>query len=348
MKGEKRMKILLIAPPWISVPPNGYGGVEWVVALIADELAKRGKDVVLFATGDSSTNAQLRYVFPEAQTSKLGKLGMTIYDSMQVSGAFEIADEFDIVHDHSGFLAVAFKHRIKTPMLHTLHGSFNDSTSQFYAHFKDACFYNAISEYQRNCLPILNYMDTVYNAIDVKNFPFSEEKEDYLIMVSRVSPSKGTHLAIEVAKKLGEKLVLVGKIDPEAIEYYDAMIKPHIDGKQIVFTGEVDEKEKRDLLKRAKCFIFPIQWPEPFGLVMAEAMACGTPVVALRNGASPEVIGSGGLGFVVDTLDEMIASVKKASSIDSKACRQHVLDNFSPEKMTDKYEQNYRKILELR
>jgi len=338
------MKILLVSPPWIRVPPLGYGGIEWVVSLLADELANRGHDVTLFATGDSVTKAKLKYLFEEGQTSKMG---MTTYDSMQVSEAYKIADEFDIVHDHSGFLGVAFASKVKRPVLHTLHGPFTNDTSAFYSHFKDACFFNAISEYQRSCLPTLNYVDTVYNAIDVHNYEFSQEKDDYLILVSRVSPSKGTHLAIQIAKELGEKLVLVGKVDPIDADYFTTQVEPEIDGEQIIFMGEIDEEEKRKLFRKAKCFVFPIQWPEPFGLVMAEALACGTPVVVMRNGSSPEIVVDGKVGFVVDTLNEMIEAVQKASTIDAKACREHVLQNFSPEKMAGKYEKIYRKILEL-
>ncbi|MBE0446587.1 MAG: glycosyltransferase family 4 protein [Actinobacteria bacterium] len=339
------MRILLVSPPWIRVPPLGYGGIEWVVSLLADELASRGHDVTLFATGDSTTKANLKYLFKEGQTSKLG---MVIYDSMQVSESFKIAHKYDIVHDHSGYQGVAFSHTIKTPMLHTLHGPFTVDTIAFYSHFKDACYFNAISKYQKNCLQVLNYVDTVYNAIDVYNYEYSEDKENYLVLISRVNPNKGTHLAIKVARELGEKLVLVGKIDPPDMEYFKTQVEPEVDGKQIIFKGELGEIEKRRLLKKAKCFIFPIQWPEPFGLVMAEAMACGTPVVALRNGSSPEVVEHGKVGYVVDTLNEMVEAVKMVSDIDPRACRDYVLANFSPEKMADGYEKNYRKILEQR
>lgn len=338
------MKILIVSPPWIRVPPLGYGGIELVVGLLADELAKRGHDVTLFATGDSDTQAKLDYLFEEGQTSKLG---MTLYDAMQVSEAYKSADEFDIVHDHSGFIGVAFAHTVKPPVLHTLHGPFTNDTTRFYEHFKDACYYNAISEYQKSCLPTLNYVETVYNAVDVHKYEFSEEKDDYLILVSRVSPNKGTHLAIQVAKELGEKLILVGKIDPIDMDYFTTQVAPEVDGDQIIFTGEVGDAEKRELLKRAKCFVFPIQWPEPFGLVMAEAMACGTPAVVIRNGSSPEVVADGTTGFVVDTLNEMLDAVKRAGEIDPRACREHVEKNFSPAKMADVYEANYRRILGL-
>ncbi|MBI4733925.1 MAG: glycosyltransferase family 4 protein [Rubrobacteridae bacterium] len=337
------MKILLISPPWIRVPPKGYGGIEWVVALLADELAKMGHEVVLYATGDSDTKAELRFVFEEGQTSKMGS---TVYDSIQVSTALREANNFDIIHDHSGFLTVAFSFLLDTPVLHTLHGAFNEDTKLFYSTFKDAVYYNAISEYQKSCMTGLNYVDTVYNAIDIYNYPFSTEKEDYLIMVSRVCADKGTHHAIDVANKMNEKLVLVGKVDPVDRNYFEEMIKPRIDGEQIVFKGEVTEKEKRSLLQYAKCFIFPIQWPEPFGLVMAEALACGTPVVAVRNGSSPEVIANDKVGFIVESVDDMIPAIEQTAKIDPTACRDHVLKNFSPETMAERYVKNYEFILE--
>ncbi|MEW5706819.1 MAG: glycosyltransferase family 4 protein [Actinomycetota bacterium] len=339
------MKILLISPPWLSVPPKAYGGIEWVVAILADGLVKKGYKVDLFATGDSNTKANLRYVFDSAKSSKLGTSSMSIYDSIHISEAFKIMDGYDIVHDHSGFLVVAFSYLTNIPILHTLHGPFNEDTKAFYGHFKDSCYFNAISEYQKKSFPILNYVDTVYNAIDVDNYPYSEQKEDYLLMVSRVNPSKGTHLAVQVAKSLGEKLILAGKIDPQDKVYFTEKVKPHIDGEQIVFLGEVSEIEKRQLMKSAKCFLFPIQWPEPFGLVMTEAMACGTPVVALRDGSVPEVIVDGRVGYIVDSVDEMVEAVRDAKKISPKACRDHVITNFSPERMVEKYVTNYEKIL---
>lgn len=340
------MKILMVSPPWIRVPPKGYGGIEWVVSLLADELVSRGHDVTLFATGDSETKAELKHVFKDGQTQHMGR---TIIDCQQVSEAFRIADEYDLVHDHSGFLGVAFSHRLKVPLLHTLHGVFNEDTTKFYSRFKDTCYYNAISEYQRNCLPILNYVDTVYNAIDTHHYPYSEQKEDFLILVGRVSPLKGTHLAAQVARQLEMPLVLIGKVDPVDLEYYETMVKPLVDGKNVIFTGEVDEQEKRDYLKRAKCFVFPMQWAEPFGLVMVEAMACGTPVVVIRNGSSSEVVKDGKVGLVVDSVEQMAPAVEKAiKTIDPKVCRQYALDNFSPEMMAERYEINYQRILEAR
>lgn len=336
------MKIAQLSPPWIRVPPTGYGGIEWVVYLLTEQLVARGHDVTLFATGDSETSGHLRYAFASGQTAQMG---LPTLEAIHVSYALRLAHEFDLIHDHCGFFTVASAHLIDTPVLHTLHGPFTELGKQYYTVFKDDLYVNAISEYQRSRGPELRYLNTVYNAIDVHNYPFSEKKGDHLIMVSRLSADKGTHLAIEVARRLGRRLVLIGKVDPVDRAFYESTVAPMIDGDQVVFLGEIPEEEKRRRLAEAYCFIFPIQWPEPFGLVMAEAMAAGTPVVALRNGSVPEVVADGRVGFVVDTLDEFVKAVERAGDIDPRACRRHVEENFSPQHMAAGYEENYRLVL---
>lgn len=338
------MRIAQLAPPWIQVPPNSYGGIEWVVALLCDELIAKGHSVTLFASGDSLTGADLRFVHETAQTEKMGE---TLPDVMHVGLALQSAGEFDIIHDHSGFAAVAFSHLIETPMLHTLHGPFQPDTKEFYGYFAWDCFYNAISDYQRACMPTLNYVDTVHNAVDINGARFSADKEDFALMLGRITPDKGTHLACEVARRAGIKLMLAGKVDPGRDErYFQEEVAPLLDGPRIQYLGEVDLETKRELMARAMCFLFPIQWPEPFGLVMAEAMAAGTPVIATRNGAVPEVVVDGVTGYVVDDVEEMIAKVGDIDRIDPSACRKHVESNFSPKKMAAGYERNYEMILE--
>lgn len=337
------MKIAQIAPPWISVPPKAYGGIELVVSLLTEELVSRGHDVTLFATGDSKTSATLSYEFEEARTSQLGS---TAIDAIHVSKALERAHEFDILHDHSGFLAVAFARFVRTPILHTLHGPFQENTKDFYGRVKDNCYFNAISEYQKSCFPVLKYVNTVYNAVDVYNMPYRDRKGDFLLMVSRVSAVKGTHLAIEVAKRAGRRIVIAGKVDPVDAGYFKKEVMPKIDGDRVVFLGEVTQAEKRKLMAAARCFVFPIQWPEPFGLVMAEAMATGTPVVAMKNGSVPEVVKDGETGFVVETIDEMVQAVASVGRINPIDCRRYVEEKFSPKRMADGYEQNYEIIIE--
>lgn len=325
------------------MPPDSYGGIEWVVALLCDELVARGHEVTLFASGDSQTAARLRHVYDVGETEKMGQ---SLPDALHVSAALQSAHEFDIIHDHSGFLGVAFSSFVETPMLHTLHGPFTEDMKMFYGVFADSCFYNAISEHQRSCMPTLRYVDTVHNAIDVNSYPWASDKDDFAVLVSRICPDKGTHLAVEATRRAGIKLVLAGKIDPGPDrEYFEHAIQPHVDGRRVTFLGEISESEKRRLMAKARCFVFPIQWPEPFGLVMAEAMAAGTPVVAIGEGSVPEVVVDGVTGFVVDGLDGMVARLGEVDRIDPAACRAHAERNFSPARMASDYERNYERIL---
>lgn len=341
---KRKLHIAQLAPPWIRVPPEKYGGIELVVSLLTEKLIERGHEVTLFATGDSLTRGRLLWIFDKPQTDKLGD---PAFDAMQVSLAFQHADEFDLIHDHSGYLAVAFASFIKTPILHTIHGPVNDETIKFYLNFRRNCFFNAISNYQKEHLPSLQFVDTVYNAIDVEKYPFQAKKEDYVTLVSRISSQKGTHIAIKVAKQAGKKLILAGKVTPKDQIYFEKYVKPEIDGKRVIYLGEVSTEEKREIVKKAACFIFPVQWPEPFGLVMAEAMAAGTPVVAIRNGSVPEVVIDGKTGFVVNSLSDMVEAINQVDCIDPLVCRRHVERNFSPDYMANAYEKNYYKIMAM-
>ncbi|MDI6689844.1 MAG: glycosyltransferase family 4 protein [Actinomycetota bacterium] len=338
------MKIAQIAPVWERVPPIKYGGTELIVYLLTEELVRRGYDVTLFATGDSITSARLESVYPKAPSREL--LGHPVPDLLHVTVAYKRASEFDIIHNHAGYSGVALANFVSPPVLTTLHGIFTEINIPFYRTFKDAVYYNSISEAQRKVLPELNYIGTVYNAIDVPSFPFSERKKDYYIYISRMSPLKAPHLAVEVARKAGIKLIMAGKIDPgKDMVYFEEKVKPYIDGDQIKFLGEITEDEKKELLKYAKGFVFSLQWPEPFGLVMAEAMACGTPVIAFPFGSVPEVVMDKETGFIVNTLDEMGEAVAKVDQIDPLKCRRYVEERFSVSRMVDDYESIYRKML---
>ncbi|MFA5801093.1 MAG: glycosyltransferase family 4 protein [Thermoleophilia bacterium] len=339
------MKIAMLAPPWIKIPPAGYGGIEWVVYYLTNELVERGHDVTLFASGDSETKAGLVSIFPEQLPDRIGE---TLYDVRQTADCLLRADEFDIIHDHSGFTAVPFATLIKTPVVHTLHGPFSEDVCSYYRQFGNSAHYVAISEYQRSCCPNIQYAGTVYNPIDISSWPFveKEDKGDYLLAFGRLCADKGFHTAIEVAKRTGQKLVIAGAIQHQSRDYYETVIRPHIDGEQISFVGEVSLTEKWNLFSKAKAFLFPIQWPEPFGLVMIEAMATGTPVISFPEGAAPEVVVDGVTGFMVKNVDEMVAALDRIGEIDAKACRQHVQDKFSVSRCTDGYERVYEKVLE--
>ena len=333
----------MLAPPWIKIPPAGYGGIEWVVHYLTEELLARGNEVTLFATGDSTTEAKLVSAFDEQMPDRIGT---TLYDVQQVATCLRHASEFDVIHDHSGFAAVAFAEFVDTPIVHTLHGPFTPDTCQFYSRFRDSAHYVTISDYQRSCCPNLQHAGTVYNPIDINGWPFRGrgEKEDFLLAFGRVCADKGFHTAIEVAKSAGENLVIAGAVQHLYRDYYETLIKPQVDGEQIRFVGEVSLTEKWNLFAKAKAFLFPIQWPEPFGLVMIEAMAAGTPVIAFPEGSVPEVVADGISGFLVNDAAEMTEALGRLDEIDPAACRQYVQEKFSVSKCTDGYEQVFRKV----
>ncbi len=338
------MKIGMLAPPWIKIPPAGYGGIEWVVHYLTDELVERGHDVTLFATGDSVTKARLVSAFPQEMPDRIGQ---TLFDVRQAATAFKQADRFDIIHDHSGFVAVPFASFIGTPVVHTLHGPFTADACDFYRTFRDSAHYVSISNYQRSCCPDLRYAGNVYNPIDINSWPFAarEEKEDYLLAFGRVCADKGFHTAIEVAKRSGRRLIIAGAVQAPYRDYWETVVRPQVDGDQIQFVGEVTLTQKWNLFAKAQAFLFPIQWPEPFGLVMIESMAVGTPVLAFPEGSVPEVVIDGVSGFVVETTDEMVERLDHLDEIDPETCRSYVADKFSVAKATEGYEEIYRKIL---
>ena len=339
----------MLSPPWIPVPPSGYGGIEWVVSLLCDELVARGHDVTLFATGDSKTSADLRYVF---DIGPVAQMHHALPYSMHVGAAYQhIAEEaragrpYDVVHDHTAWLSLAFAPLIPTPVVHTLHGAAIEEERDFFHFVRNNADFVAISQYQTRTFTRIQITDVVPNAVDVESYPFSAEKDDYLLSLGRIARDKAQHLAIEVAKRAGMPLVLAGKIDPgDDRAYFDEMILPHVDGQNVRFEGEVPDERKRELFARARAFVFPIQWDEPFGLVMIEAMACGTPVVATPYGAVPEVVTDGVNGFIASSVDDLVEAVKRIDSISPEVCRAVVEQRFAPSVMTDAYEAVYRRV----
>ncbi|TET53622.1 MAG: glycosyltransferase family 4 protein [Actinobacteria bacterium] len=342
------MKIAQIAPVWERVPPRRYGGIEAVVHLLTEGLVQRGHDVTLFATGDSKTKAKLvsYYHTPPPRTL----YGKPLPDLLHTGQAFKEAANFEIIHSHTGYTGVAFGSFIKTPVLNTLHGIFTDVNYSFYETYAKDIFYSSISLVQRKLGPKdLNYVGNVYNAIDINSYPFSKEKEDYFVYLSRISSNKGSDIAVDVALKAGVKLIIAGKIDPGSDSiYFETKLAPKIDNKQIIFKGEVSESEKRQLFKKAKGFIFSLQWPEPFGLVMIESMATGTPVIAFPFGSVPEIIEDSKTGYIVEDIEQMVEAVKKIDRINPEDCREHVAKEFGVKKMVSEYENIYDKIIQLK
>ncbi len=340
------MKIAQVAPLWERVPPPAYGGTELVVGLLTDELVRRGHEVTLFASGDSITLAKLEAVHPRAIRLDPAVKEYSIYEMLQLSQVYERAEEFDIIHSHMGCAALPYAKIVKTPTVHTLHGIFTPDNEKMFVHAKHQP-YVSISNAQREPRLDLNCVATVYNGIDINNHKFHAQpaEQAYLAFLGRMSPEKGPHKAIEIAKKSGWRLKMAGKIDVVDKEFFERQIKPHIDGKQIEYLGEATHADKNELMGGAVATLFPITWREPFGLVMVESMAAGTPVIAMNLGSAPEVINPGVSGFICNDVSECVSAIDKAAQLDRETVREYVYQRFSAQQMADGYEEVYRKIL---
>lgn len=341
------MKIAQVAPLWERVPPLTYGGIELVVSRLTDELVRRGHEVVLFASGDSQTLAHLEAVYPRAMRFDQEILDYAVYEMLELSQVYAQAAEFDLIHSHIGVAALTTAPLVKTPTIHTLHGSFTSDNSKLYQlHHKQP--YISISNAQRQLE--LNYLRTVYNGIELENYTFQAQPQEppYLAFLGRLSPEKGPQHAIAIAKQTGWRLKMAGKIDPVDRCFFEKEIAHQIDGKQIQYLGEVNLAEKSELLANASVTLFPITWHEPFGLVMIESMATGTPVIGMNNGSVPEVIAHGKSGFVCHSYEEMAAMIPDALALDRQKCREHVNNHFTVAQMVDGYEAAYQQLLESR
>ena len=343
------MRIAQIAPLWERVPPLAYGGIELVVGLLTDELVRRGHEVTLFASGDSVSLAELVSVHPRALRLDPDVKEYSIYEMLQSGSVYEQAENFDIIHSHMGCPVLAYANLVKTPTVHTLHGVFTPDNEKMFQYAKHQPFVS-ISDAQRELRLGLNYAATVYNGIDVSSYKFYAQPDEppYLAFLGRISPEKGTHLAIAIAKQTGWRLKIAGKIDTVDAKYFEQEVKPHIDGKQIEYVGEANHAQKNILMGGAVATLFPITWREPFGLVMVESMAAGTPVIAMRLGSTVEVIAHGKTGFLCDNIEECISAIDKVTELDRYACREYVENRFSLQRMTDGYEAVYRQILQER
>ena len=341
------MRIAELCPPWLAVPPKGYGGIEWVVSLVADGLADAGHEVTLFATGDSETRAGLEYVFETAPGSAM--INDIVLDATHtVFSLRDVRDRFDVLHVHSPFSALAAAVETGVPTVHTLHGSFTPEMTRLYSYVADRAWFVAISEAQRRFDEALRYAGVVYNGIAMDRYALREEKEDFVLFLGRAAPEKGWLRAVETAKLAGERLVSAVKIaHPTEQREWEEHVRPALPSDAEVL-GEITQDEKIDLLRRAKAVLFPIDWPEPFGLVMTEAMACGTPVIATPRGSVPEVIEDGVTGWIVEVEDypRLAAErLQRLSTIDPYACRARVEERFSQRAMVAGYTAVFERVL---
>jgi glycosyltransferase involved in cell wall biosynthesis len=343
----ERMHIAMLAPPWIPVPPPGYGGIEFVVALLSDALVDRGHDVELFCAPGSSSSATVRPLLDAAHPESIER---SLFEADHVARAFGLIDaaresgrEFDVVHDHCGFTPLAMADRLGTPLVHTVHGPFNEDTKPFYAEHGAKGRLVCISHSQARQAPEgVDPSAVVHNPIDVDSWPLGLHKQDYLLWIGRIVPEKGPHRAIEVAHEAKRPLILAGPVQPGYERFFATQVEPHIDGVAVRYVGEVGGARKQRLFADAFAFLMPIRWPEPFGMVIVEALAAGTPVLAFAQGAAPEIIEHGVNGFLVNDEHEMAAMVERAGELDPQRCRRSAAERFSPGKVALGYEAVYR------
>jgi len=337
------MRIAQIAPLWIPIPPYTYGGTELVVSWLCDELVRRGHQVTLFATNDSKTSANLVPIWPQSLWRAKLRSPHAVF-SLLYEKLISLQDQFDIIHDHCEFYTAPYSRFLKPPVVTTLHHPLTEETTILYKKFPNIN-YVAISKNQKRSGPGINIVRVIYHGLPLEKYPFNPNPQDYLLWLSRIGPDKGIAEAIDIAKLSGEKLIISGNILPQYADYFEFRIKPLIEGKQIQFVGASDFEKKVDLFRGAKALLYPIRRPEPFGLVVIEAMACGVPVIAYKEGSMPELIKDGKTGFLVNNKEEMANALKRISQINRLTCHRHVAKKFTVEKMVNKYEALYNKLI---
>lgn len=358
------LRIAMLAPISWPLPPSGYGPWELVAHNLTERLVAMGHDVTLFASADSKSSAHLvatcpysLSTWPEPERSRTCAFDATsgllegppdarVWEQVHIATCMERAatGKFDVVHSHLHVHALGFARLIKCPLVTTLHGSaWVRSTHPMLNKYRDLPFVS-LSDAERSLLPSLNYAGTVHNGIRIEEFPFEADKDDYLLFAGRLSPEKGPAEAIEVARRSGRRLLMAGLVEPQHQDYYDTKVKPHIDGKNVEYLGLLSQKELAPIYRKAAGVLFLISWCEPFGLVAVEAQASGTPLIATRYGALPEIIVEGQTGFVVNSLDDAVSAVEKLGAIEPAACRRNAEERFSDNSMALGYDAVYQRL----
>lgn len=335
------MKIAVLAPVAWRTPPRHYGPWEQMASNLTEGLSKAGIDVTLFATGDSVTSGKLDAVISEGYEENRNQ-DAKVVECLHISNLMEKAGNFDLIHNHYDFLPLSYSGLIKTPIITTIHGFSSEKIIPVYQKYNNRGSYVSISDSDRH--PSLKYLKTVYNGIDTSGFVFNERPEGYLLFFGRIHPHKGTAEAIQIAIESGRKLLIAGIIQDQ--EYFNERVAPFLNA-DIEFLGAAGPEQRNEVLRGASALLHPISFEEPFGLSVAEAMLCGTPVIAYQRGSMPELIKHGKTGFLVKDVEEAIAAVGQLETIDRDACREWAISRFSQERMVKDYISLYHQLLSV-
>jgi glycosyltransferase involved in cell wall biosynthesis len=340
------MRIAQVAPLFESIPPKLYGGTERVVSYLTEELVRLGHEVTLFASGDSETNAKLVAACPRALWQDSDCREALPHHVRLMELVFQDVSRFDAIHFHCDYLHFPMLRRHPYPNVTTLHGQLHiPDLKPLFAEYHEVPLVS-VSDYQRRPIPDANWQSTIYHGLPLDLQTYREKPGEYLAFLGRLSPEKRVDRAIEIARRTGMRLKIAAKIYPEERAYFQETIKPLLHNSQdwVEFIGEVGGREKDELLGNALALLFPVDWPEPFGLVMIEALACGTPVIGWRNGSVPEVITDGMTGFVVDSLEEAVRAVERVSGLSRRDCRRVFEERFNVARMAQSYVEVYRRL----
>jgi len=340
------LRIAQVAPLYESVPPKYYGGTERIVSYLTEELVRQGYEVTLFASGDSATKARL--IAPCRRALRLDKtcIDQMAHHILMLEQVFRYTTQFDIIHFHIDYLHFPLSRRQRTPHVTTLHGRLDvPDLIPLYKEFHDMPVVS-VSNSQREPLPWINWQGTVYHGLPKDLYTFRAEPGKYLAFLGRISPEKRVDRAIRIAKRVGMEIKIAAKVDAVDREYFEDVIKPLLDDPLTDYIGEIGEGEKDEFLGNAYALLFPIDWPEPFGIVMIEAMACGTPVIAYRRGSVPEVMEEGVTGFIVENLEEAVRAVEMVPNLSRYRCRQVFEERFSASRMANDYLLIYNQLIE--
>jgi glycosyltransferase involved in cell wall biosynthesis len=344
---SRPLRIAQVAPLYESVPPKLYGGTERIVGYLAEELVRRGHDVTLYAAGDSTANVPLAAGVPQSlRLSGLDHLGPTFHMPM-LSGVYDQASRFDVIHSHVDCLSFPLARLVQVPTVSTMHGRLDiEELLPVYRHYKDHPVVS-VSHDQRRPLPEMNWVGTVYHGLPSNLLKFRSEPGNYLAFLGRMSPEKRPDLAIEIARRSGIPLKIAAKVDRADREYFESVIKPLLSEPGIEFIGEINEAQKQEFLGGALALLFPVDWPEPFGLVMIEALACGTPVIARPCGSVPEILRQGVSGFFDFSVEDLAGAVRKVRDLSRRICRDEFERRFTVEVMADNYEKVYYQLADI-